>query len=215
MTNQEFFDKSLEEITKRIREEEELNRKRQEEEKAKVLSETKGIEERIEKLGQKHKNLVNDTLQAIVNLEEYQEIMRNFNSISGVVHKMEYIGRVVYERTDKGEVFNGPVKTIQFYYGLKEIGMPMLCPFLNLDNANKYTHEDCTIDGEEEPVMSSCQGMYDVCVVFKDRANKSALGLFKLRLPKQRRDIIKDSSQKCLVDLQDLGDWWRMEGKYS
>ena len=221
---QNFFGKDFDEIERNARREAELKNKEAEEARKKRAAELEESEEKRSKLATEQRDLlkrleadqnleIGNTLKAIVELEDFLDIRRNFNSIPTVVDKIGYIHRVVYERTQQGGVFMDPQKTTLFNYRLKDIGMPLLCPYLRLEGANKTTHEDCTIDSEQEPTMALCQGRYDICVVFKERTTKAALGQFRLRIPQQVQDV--DPDQECLVDLDDLNDWWQGEGKYD
>lgn len=64
--------------------------------------------------------------------------------------------------------------------------------------------------------MTLCEGDYEICTTFQDRAGKSAAGL--IRLPKIKRQEPKIKIPKLNVkpvDLEDLEDWWQGEGEYE
>ncbi len=155
---------------------------------------------------------ISETLKKLTELSDFRLINQSFNSIPTLVQKMEYVGRIVYERLECGEIFLGPASSTLFYKRLAEIGMPLLCRYLRLDGANKTTHEDCLID--KEPIWALCQGRYDICKVFNDRMTLVGQGLLVLP-PGDAPEIPRDPNQECLVDLEDLNDWWRQEGKYE
>ncbi len=222
MPDQEFFGKSLEDIAKerqrehkeaskaarKAKEKEDADLKKRRDYEATLAQQTREIRAGIPP----GTNIVSPALQALVKLDDFERIRREFLSLPDVPYKIKYIARVMYERLPKYAqctTQNPPF----FYHRLAELGMPLLCPYLKLEKANTTTHEDCTIDSEQEPTMALCGGRYDSCVIFKDRTMKAVQGFVKLRLPDVK--VQHPVQQKCLVDLEDLDDWWLMEGKYE
>ena len=64
--------------------------------------------------------------------------------------------------------------------------------------------------------MTMCEGMYEQCDIFKDRAGKAAAELIKLPSITRRKPKFKIPKMEVdSVDLRDLDDWWRMEGIYE
>ena len=221
MTNhQELFGSSLEDLAQekeneikkqaQIKKEEE-QRKREQEEAVRLK-----IDNYRATITQDESSLVQSILKQLTDLTDFLQIKREFNSIPDLLDKIEYIGRVMYEKTDDaGTLFLSNRTTLHFYQDLNKIGMPLLCPYLKLEDANKTTHEDCTIDKntESNPTPSCCGGRYDICKIFKDRTMRAARGVIKLQIPNASE--MQETNQKCLVDLEDLHDWWRQEGKYE
>lgn len=213
MAQQELFGKSIEDLVcERQKEleivEEEARKKREEEQAQKNI-----IYEKLEQLANVTgpKDIV-AAITALTQLPEFNTIYREFNSIPDVIDKIKYIDRVIYEKMENYcHVFNDPQTNLGFHKSLTDIGLPLLCPYLKIDDANKTTHQDCTIDSEE--IMSICDGRNDICVIFKDRMMKAAQGLINIKLPAVISGYA--SNQECMVDLEDLDDWWKSEGKYE
>lgn len=170
----------------------------------------KGEDQREE--NQRISQRVSKTLEAVAGLPDFHRIFLEFHSIPDLIHKIGYVDRIIYERlTPFAGVFLGPQTTTLFHYQLREIGLPLLCPYLNLEQANKTTGQDCTID-DKEKIMTFCDGRYDICALFKNRMERAAQGLIEIRLPKVRGLQLP---QECLVNLDDLDDWWQQEGRYE
>jgi len=220
---QEFFGKTFEELI--IEGEKELQRLAEEEAKAKgkLAEELRKKQEqeaaRLEELRLLRERVDSGTditglaVQAILKLPDFDRIHREFNSIPDLLNKIMYIDRLMYERLTEyaAGMFMDPQKSLRFHYNLAQIGLQVLCPYLNLVNPNTTTHEDCTID--EEVTMALCGGRYDICAIFKDRMMRAAQGQIKIRLPDVK--VSQPFDQECLVDLRDLDDWWKGEGKYE
>lgn len=224
MNEQEFFGENLDALSqsrekmKKREAAEERKRKAQEEAARQKRDQAEAVHAKEE--GRVHAEFkpgsdpIAVALETIVQLPDFERIRTEFLSLPDLMYKIKYIDRVMYDRTDFAyRVLSDPPTNTRFHYSLSTIGMPMLCPYLRLENANRTTHEDCLIDGDEEPIMAICQGRHDICVVFKDRAMNAALGRITLPVPPAGR--VSPLGQKCLVDLEDLDDYWLMEGKYD
>ena len=89
----------------------------------------------------------------------------------------------------------------------------MLCPFFRT-NEESLTKQECLINGEPNP--SSCDGNYETCRLFADRSKRAVDGSITLP-PITRRPVLFQIPKIEVdpVDLDDLEDWWQMEGKYE
>lgn len=218
MIKQNLFGNSLHTLVQQMEE------KRQREEEIKKVEEERKIVEK--KKMQEFQVSIPNALQALTNLENFAEIQKACNSIPHRIQKIMYIDRVIYEQIPQvAEVFADPMNNIAFHAQLTEIGIPLLCPYFRLEGANRTTHQDCTIDQipqthqkdrvspDNEPVATLCNGEYEQCDIFRDRTFRAAYGLITLCLPE--RVSVEHRQQECLVDLQDLDDWWKGEGRYE
>lgn len=163
-------------------------------------------------------NELETAFYAFVNHPDFPRIHNQLQTLSTVNDKWAFLLRRAYEIGDEVEIHIGHLfSTLENHLGVKkrleDYGISLLCPYFR-ENKDQVTREECLIDGET--VMSLCQGRYDICAVFKDRTEKAALG--DISLPVVTRTQSKVQIPKIEVepvDVRDLNDWWRMEGKYS
>lgn len=154
---------------------------------------------------------------AFVNHPDFPEIFNQLETIEKTSDKWAFILRRAYEigqdvEIPIGFIFQGNQVATQRV--LEDYGIYLLCPYFKNTVREPYPKDDCVIDGE--PVMTMCGGLYEQCVIFKDRAGKAAAGL--IELPSINREEPKFKIPKMGVDPVDLGDlkdWWEMEGKYE
>ena len=157
------------------------------------------------------------SLYAFVNHPDFHVIYNQTNTIGTSKDKWAFILRKAYEIGQEVHVTIGhefQAQGAQAKKALEDYGIYLLCPYCRSTDREKHPKNDCIIDGE--PIMSLCEGLYEQCVIFQDRAVKAAIG--DIKLPEATRQIAKINIPKIdvdSVDLQDLDDWWRMEGKYN
>jgi hypothetical protein len=160
------------------------------------------------------------SVYAFVNHPDFPVIYNQVNNIESQYDKWGHLVRRAYEIGNEVNVHIGHTaqnNEVGFKRALEEYGLFLLCPYFEQDLGRKkgsLCGELCLIDGEE--ISSSCSGRHDLCVVFEDRAKKSAEG--SVQLPKIERTPIKKQIPEMdvgPVDLEDLEDWWKFEGKYE
>lgn len=102
----------------------------------------------------------------------------------------------------------------RFQRELESYGLRFLCPYVRLDG-DSLTRQFCMIDGQA--VMTTCEGRYYGCVIYRDRTSKVALGEFTLpRVIETRPTRVQIPQQLVeVVDLRDLRDWWEGTGEYD
>jgi len=143
-------------------------------------------------------NPIEALLSLITQEADFPQFARDFNTIPTVVSRIEYVDRMIFERfKTQAYFFNDVDQNKQFHQSLARIGLPTLCPYLKLEGANALTHEDCMLDGEVQVAL--CGGRADICTIYRQSGGAWPV----------------PTSRQCTVDLNDLDDWWRGEGKYD
>ena len=229
-----FFGKSMqdmrEESAREKREEEERQRKLEEKAReARIAAEQAQkaadaqAREKQKKQAEYQKSLeglskeeLDSSFEAFTKHPDFERILNEVETIGEGAGKWSYIVRRAYEIGQEAEIpigwkfQNNPVETKR---KLEDYGLHLLCPYFR-ENAKTVTKEECLIDGV--PILSACNGEYYRCVVFEDRARKAAAGLHTL--PVISRKEPKFPFRKIPVDpidLINLDDWWKKEGKYG
>ncbi len=159
---------------------------------------------------------VDEAIYAFVNHPDFAVIYNQLNTLPTQNDKWGFLLRRAYEIGNEinlplGNEFTG--NSISVKRKLEDYGIYSLCPYFR-ENENPVTSEECLIDGE--PFMSSCRGMYEQCVIFQEMAGKAVTG--EVNLPKTQRASPKIKIPEIdvkPVDINDLNDWWKMEGKYE
>lgn len=202
--------KELAERDRKIREEKE--RKKQEEE----LRKQKEHQKYITDLNKTIEIDLEKAIDIFVNHSNFPIIYNEANTISDPRYRVLYILKKAYEIGEEVGIHLGHIATtnqIKFKKALEEYGIYLLCPYFKTDE-NSLTGELCNIDIEE--ISSYCNGQHYLCNAFEDRSKKAAEGLIKL--PEIKRPSLKKQIPKMKVnsvDLKDLDDWERVEGKYE
>jgi len=161
-------------------------------------------------------NELETLIHSFVSHPDFPRIFNETGTINTARDKWGFLVRKAYEIGNEIDVPLGHYfksRNVEVKKALEDYGVYLLCPFFRQDETVP-TKESCLIDGE--PIMSSCGGDYEICVIFQDRAQKSTAG--HIQLPKVERKMPKVQVPKIeveLVDLMDLENWWEQEGKYS
>lgn len=207
----------LEKLARRTREETAKRRRRKLENLKLDKEKRERFSSYIEDLNNYDKNQLETSLYAFVKHPDFPVIYNQLNTIPTIMDKWGFILRRAYEI---GNDIDAPIgftfqhNPISVKRRLEDYGINLLCLYFSENNRKNFPKDDCLIDGD--PIMAICKGDYENCVVFQDRAGKSAAGLIKL--PEINRTEPKFKIQKIEVDpvdLTDLDDWWKMEGKYE
>lgn len=196
----------------RSRDQSEIVRKRRENLERAGLDEArkKELESYIKTLNNFRGNELEIAMYAFTQHPNFSIIHNQLETILRSHDKWAFILRSAYGVGEETELFVGDIFQSN---PIEDYGIYLLCPYFR-ENESSVTREECLIDSE--PVMSCCQGEYDICAVFEDRAKKAAVGMINL-------PVINRTNPKFTVptinvepiDLKDLDDWWKMEGKYE
>ncbi|MBI2662916.1 hypothetical protein HYX15_00090 [Candidatus Woesearchaeota archaeon] len=240
MNNQEFFGKNLEDISRSIDEERRLNKERQNEELAEIA---RAEEELARRKKEEEDNKRNSYLQglkddekrqhnfqiyinllsnyggndleraifAFVNHPDFSLIFNQTGTIKDIENKWGFITRRAYEIGNEIGISIGWTfqhKDIEIKKALEDYGLYLLCPYFSQDKGG-LTGEKCSIDGEL--MEASCRGRYYTCVIFKEKSDNFELPIIQRQPPKKHVPKIDVKP----IDILDLDDWWKMEGKYE
>ncbi|MBS3146072.1 hypothetical protein J4471_00050 [Candidatus Woesearchaeota archaeon] len=127
-------------------------------------------------------NSLNELDKAICNFvtnPEFPEIYKNALILSNQLDRIEYISMKAIQL----ELNPTSDDALQFYAKLAPLGLNLVCPYFKYDPdfSKRNILDQCTIDGEE--VNTTCNGRYDICVIFKDRTSKFATQELPLQKP--------------------------------
>ncbi len=214
MSSQELFGKTLEELAREQKErlqQAELERKRNEAAAAKRREEEAKEKQRLDELNkqffQDGEEVTPESLvEKIAQLPDFTKIRTEFNSIPDLMNRWMYIDRMVAERIPEAfpMVLHNVENGKKFHYLLREIEIPLLCPFYH-PKKKSLTGEICLITGSE--IDASCGGRNDICKVFEDSMQKASRGEITIQFPQAKIQ----APSECLVDLEELRKYWEGE----
>ena len=154
---------------------------------------------------------------AFVNHPDFPKVFNQLETIEKKIDKWAFILRKAYEIGKDVDIPIGLTfqnNQVATQRALEDYGVYFLCPYFKDTVRELHPKDDCVIDGA--PVMTMCEGMYEQCDIFKDRAGKAAAGLIKLPSITRRKPKFKVPKMEVdPVDLSDLYDWWEMDGIYG
>lgn len=169
-----------------------------------------------DKLRQYQGSEIDVAFEAFVSHPDFPMIYNQLATIESASDKWGFIVRRAHELGDEVKIpmyrefkFN----EVEFKKRFEAYGVYMLCPFFRT-NEQSLTGEECLINGE--PIDSSCNGNYETCRIFADKSKRALDG--SITLPKIERNPPRFQIPKMdvdPVDLEDLEDWWQMDGKYE
>ncbi len=161
-------------------------------------------------------NELEKAIYAFVNHPDFPIIYNQANILETATDKWGFILRRAYEIGQDINVAIGhefQAQDVQAKKALEDYGIYLLCSYFKQDK-EQITGEACLIDGD--PIASTCLGQHDICSVLEAKVKKVAVG--DIQIPTVKRQTPKINIPKMdvdPVDLQDLDDWWKMEGKYE
>ncbi|MEK6909307.1 MAG: hypothetical protein AABX23_04615 [Nanoarchaeota archaeon] len=154
--------------------------------------------------------------EAFVTHPDFPIIYNQLVTIESASDKWGFIVRRAHELGDEVKLpMYGEFKynEVELKRRFEDYGIYMLCPFFRT-NEESLTKQECLINGEPNP--STCDGNYETCRLFADKSKRALDG--SITLPKIERSPARFQIPKMdvdPVDLDDLEDWWQMEGKYE
>ena len=194
---------------------EEMERKRQED----AIYHQKLAELHKEKSETREQESMRDLESAFTAFVEHPDFPRIYNqlqTIHTITDRWGFIMRRAYEIGHETNLLIGYLlqnNSVPAKRKFEDYGIYLLCPYFN-ENKEQLVGQECLIDGE--PIASSCNGEHEQCVVFNDRARKADSGFIQLPVIKRNQPKIQVPKMEVdPVDLNDLEDWWQMEGKYE
>jgi len=163
-------------------------------------------------------NELQEAVEAFLGHPDFPTIYNQMKTIQEIDKKWSFLMRRAYE---VGQEVDIPIGNrvqnhhVKFKQVLEEYGLNLLCPFFFEDYLSA-TKEACIILDEEE-VMTICHGKYHICDRFYEMTGKAVLG--EVELSEKRRKVeVKYHVPEIKVepvDLRDLDDWWKREGRYG
>ena len=215
LKDQSFLEKQArEENIRKLQEETEREEARKAQKEARRKAEEQNAY--FKSLASLNKEEYDSSFQAFVSHPDFPVIYNQLEIITTVMDKWSFILRRAYEIGHEADIpigFKFQHNAVETKRKLEDYGSYLLCPYFKEDQTS-VTKEYCLIDGS--PIASVCGGEHEGCVIFDDRARKAAAGM--LALPVINRQEPKLTMEKIPagpVDIRDLDDWWKQEGRYE
>lgn len=156
-----------------------------------------------------------EAFKALIGHPEWPVFYKQLNSIDDPDYQWAYIARAMYEKLACGHVAQG--HDVAFKVMLKEAGVKrIICPYYVL--AEKSLLGGYCVVADSTPAAKTdaiCGGKYPACTLFRERATAASLGEYELPEQKKASRPAPPDVNAAPVDLQDLDDWWKKEGKYE
>src|SRR3989338_8577043 len=139
-----------------------------------------------------HKMPIDDQIEKLRiadELKQLEELQRKAHEyklqIENLTREVEHYQNFLISKDKEKQVELNPTSddALQFYAKLAPLGLNLVCPYFKYDPdfSKRNILDQCTIDGEE--VNTTCNGRYDICVIFKDRTSKFATQELPLQKP--------------------------------